>query len=372
MPINRFSPRDVLATAFPAAIDDWDGLRDLGPPEFDVRELMPGQTPVIRWGPRDDDDFVPPSEAEIAAGTSLGRSVHALAWYIPFSKMPSKWGIFFHAVNFPAAVASLWARISVANRAPADYFAVEQALYRIVLEHELFHARVEVAAAHWHLASQSPSNAYGAKFSNIPLRDQEEILATAIEMTATRKPQWIKRQLWLDVLEAWQQTPAPHPYSLWQDGVDDWDALAGGLAAALGGGLDTQLFRAMPAPSIRPRWWIPPGLLTGNLPGLMRGAAGTFSFQDVNRRLHRRALQKEFGYWAVSDERGTAASGGRHPKAHQFARERPTFKCPVKPSTQPFRHWDQLARLFGLAFDDESSRDPLMKQQAKQVLVSRG
>lgn len=372
MPINRFSARDVLSTAFPSDVDDWDGLRDLGPPDFDVRELIPGQTPVIRWGPRVDDDFVPPSEAEIEAGTLLGRSVHDLAWYIPYSKMPNHWGIFFHAVNFPDAVASLWARISVTNQAPPNYAAVEQALYRIILEHEMFHARVEVTGAHWHLASQAPISAYRAKFSDSALRDKQEILATAIEMTATRRPQSVDRQLWSQVLKVWQQTPAPHPYSRWQDGVNDWDSLAGELATALGGGHDTQLFRAISAPTLRPRWWIPPGLPTGGLSGLLRGAAGTFSFQDVNKRLHRRALQKEFGYWAVSDEQGTAASGGRHPKAHQFARERPTFKCPVKPSAQPFRHWDQLARLFGLALDDESSRDPMMKRQARKILVCRG
>lgn len=156
-----------------------------------------------------------PAVANVIENMSSSGPDDVLAFYVPFSRSPSRWGIYLR--EFPLSAVT----IHVASRClaldPSILLDdVRQAVYRFVLTHELVHFGIEYAAA-LAGAAQGGTDLYRSTVGRGARADEEEMLATAFEMHLSihrAGPKFARshRQI---IAEQWQGLPLPQPYSSW-------------------------------------------------------------------------------------------------------------------------------------------------------------
>jgi hypothetical protein len=162
----------------------------------------------------------------------------AIAWYQPFHKFSERqWGIYFYAPMLDS-MASIFA-LQLRGSEPRAYEIGELLAFHLVLQHELFHARLEFAASFHELAARRAGylsydkNVYdhfrGSQYW------KEEALAnwTAMQWLLGELPRWVARGLVQsppNVLSCIESSFAEQPdgYRHWKSGDDPrtWQFLA--------------------------------------------------------------------------------------------------------------------------------------------------
>lgn len=328
------------------------------PPEGTARGREP-------WLP--DDDTVLRRAAEVVGSQEEPEPIdpHVLAFYIPYSLDPRLWGIYYLTARIEDALVQTIGR--ALRRNPGMNIRPSQArilLYGWLREHEQFHARVELASAHWLLATSSTfPEPYLQSLWDHTRGDSEEMLGTALEsdVPAPRgMPSAVRSALWY----AWQDC-VPAPYNRWQEADKNWDANSNQVAERVGGGDDGSLFLSLrfPDPLDIPEFRAVPRNLAPLFAKRIRGPLHqiTLSCQTVQTILRSAGMR--------ADHNITEVSGGR--ESVQFTSPNASRPMPLTChglDLFPDAGWLQIADLLGI--DEQVVGRKKAKAAAKRAILA--